>query len=300
MRHDVTFLSKGLKCSGWLYLPDDLAPGDRRPAVIMAHGFSGTKDLYLSNYAEPFATAGFVTLAFDYRYMGESEGEPRCQQFPWDNQEDYRNAISWLSRQPQVDPERIGLWGTSYSGTHVIQVAAFDRRVKAVVSQACGTLGGLDAFGALLGREGLDRLLVTLLEARLAAYPDGPIPYLPVVAAPGQPATMNDPGMYEFFTRAQAECPHWENRITTETVEKMFEADLTMARMLVAPTPVLVVTCTHDAMIPLGLVYEKMATMSEPKKLVELDCAHHEIYNTQPYLGQAIEVEIAWFKEHLQ
>lgn len=299
MHRDVSFLSKGLKCSGWLYLPDDLAAGEKAPAIIMGHGFSGTKDVYLSNYAEPFAAAGFVTLAFDYRYMGESEGEPRCQQFPWDNQEDYRNAITWLSRQPEVDPKRIGIWGTSYSGTHVVQVAAFDPRVKAVVCQASGTLGALDAFGALLGREALDGLIAMLLDARLASYPDGPVAYIPICAPPGQPATTNDPEMYEFFMRAQAECPLWENRTTAETMEKMFEADLTIARTLVSPTPILVVACTKDPMIPLPLVHEKMATMGEPKKLVELDCNHHQIYNTQPYLSQALEAETAWYKEHL-
>jgi uncharacterized protein len=298
MRRNVTFLSKGLKCSGCLYVPDDLTPGKQSPAVIMGHGFSGTKDMYLSNYAEPFAAAGFVTLTFDYRYMGESEGEPRCQQFPWDNQEDYRNAITWLSRQPEVDPERIGIWGTSYSGAHVTQVAAFDPRVKAVVCQASGTLGALDAF-ALLGREALDGLVAMLLQARLASYPDGPVAYIPICAPPGQPATTNDPEMCEFFMTAQAECPLWENRTTAETMEKMFEADLTIARTLVAPTPILVVACAKDPMIPLALVQEKMATMGDPKKLVVLDCNHHQIYNTQPYLAQALEAEIAWYVEHL-
>jgi uncharacterized protein len=299
MRRDVTFLSKGLKCSGWIFVPDGLGAGEKAPAIVMAQGFSGTKDVYLANFAEPFAAAGFVTLAFDYRYMGASEGEPRCQQFPWDNTEDYRNAITWLSRQPEVDPERIGIWGTSYSGGHVVQVAAFDRRVKAVVSQASGTLTALDAFGALLGREVLDGLLGLMLQARLATYPDGPVAYLPITAPPGQPATSNDPEMHEFFMKAQAECPLWENRTTMETFEKMLEADLTVARTMVSPTPILVVACRKDPMIPLPLVEAKMATMAEPKKLVELDCNHHEIYNTEPYLSQAVEAEIAWFCEHL-
>lgn len=299
MRRDITFKSKGLICSGWLFLPDDLAPGQKAPAIVMAHGFSGTKDVYLSNYAEPFAAAGLVTLVFDYRYLGESEGEPRCQQLPWDNQEDYRNAITWLSQQPEVDADRIGIWGTSYSGTHVIQVAAFDRRVKAVVCQANGTLSSLDAFGALLGREALDNLLGMLLQARVATYPDGPTAYIPLVAPPGQPATTNDPAMYEFFMKAQAECPSWENRTTMETMEKMFEADLTLARTMVAPTPILVVACTKDPMIPLSLVEQKMATMGEPRKLVTVDCNHHQIYNEDPYLSQAVEAELAWFKQYL-
>jgi uncharacterized protein len=193
MRRDVTFLSKGLKCAGWLFVPDDLAPRQKAPAVVMGHGFGGIKELYLANYAEPFAEAGFVTLAFDYRYTGESEGEPRCQQLPWDNQEDYRNAISWLSLQPEVDPDRIGIWGTSYSGAHVIQVAAFDKRVKAVVNQANGTLSSLEAFGSMMGREGMNGMLGMMLQARVATYESGAVAYVPFVAPPGEPAAVNMP-----------------------------------------------------------------------------------------------------------
>lgn len=300
MRKDVAFFSKGLRCSGWLYVPDGPAPGQKAPAVVIGHGFGGIKEMYLSNYAEPFAAAGFVTLVFDYRYMGESEGQPRCQQLPWDNQEDYRNAITWLSRQPEVDPERIGIWGTSYSGTHVLQVAAFDRRVKAVVNQANGTLSSLEAFGSLMGREGMDQMLGMLLQTRIATYESGEVAYVPFVAPPGQPAAVNMPEAYEFFMNAQATvAPTWENRITTETLEKMMEGDLSIARTLVSPTPVLVVACAKDALVPVALAREKFATMGEPKKMVELDCDHMPIYNEQPYLGQAVEAEIAWFKEWL-
>src|SRR5579883_1809426 len=109
MRRDVTFLSQGLRCAGWLYLPDDLSSQDRRPAIVMAHGFTGVKEMDMPRFAERFVAAGFVTLVFDYRYFGASEGEPRCQLFPQAQIEDYRNAITWLSLQPEVDPERIGI-----------------------------------------------------------------------------------------------------------------------------------------------------------------------------------------------
>ncbi len=297
---DVTFMSKGARCAGWLYVPDDLTPGEKAPAVVVGHGFGGIKEMYLSNYAEPFAAAGFVTLVFDYRYTGESEGEPRCQQLPWDNQEDYRNAITWLSMQPEVDPERIGIWGTSYSGTHVLVVAAFDRRVKAVVNQANGTLSSLEAFGSMMGREGMDQMLGMMLQLRIASYETGEVAYLPFVAPPGQPAAVNMPDAYDFFMEAKATvAPGWENRISAETMEKMMEADLSLIRTLVAPTPVLVVACAKDALVPIGLSREKFATMGEPKKMVELDCDHMPIYNEEPYLNMAVKAEIAWFEEWL-
>ncbi|MDQ3303851.1 MAG: acetylxylan esterase, partial [Actinomycetota bacterium] len=115
MRENVTFTSEGMSCAGWLYVPDEL-DGRRSPAVVMAHGFSAVKEMYLANFAEKFVEAGLVVLVFDYRYFGDSEGEPRGRLIPSEQREDYRNAISWISQRPEVDPERIGVWGSSYSG----------------------------------------------------------------------------------------------------------------------------------------------------------------------------------------
>lgn len=138
-RRDVTFNSQGLKCAAWYYVPHAASGDKKRPAIVMAHGWSATKEMFLDNFASKFADAGFVVLVFDYRFLGASEGEPRGQLFPADQHEDYRNAMTWVSLQKEVDPNRIGIWGTSYSGAHVLQIAAYDRRVKAVVSQVPGT-----------------------------------------------------------------------------------------------------------------------------------------------------------------
>ncbi|TMD56180.1 MAG: acetylxylan esterase, partial [Chloroflexi bacterium] len=116
MRHDVTFPSEGLNCAGWLYVPDDLKSGERRPAIVMAHGFSAVKEMYLDNFAEVFVAAGFVTLVFDYRNQGASEGTARGRIIPAEQHEDYRNAITWVSLRPEVDASRIAVWGSSYSG----------------------------------------------------------------------------------------------------------------------------------------------------------------------------------------
>jgi dipeptidyl aminopeptidase/acylaminoacyl peptidase len=116
MRQDVAFTSQGLRCAGWLYTPDDRRPGERRPAIVMAHGFSAVKEMHLASFAERFCAAGFVTLVFDYRYFGDSEGGPRSQLFPHEQHEDYRSAITWVSLRDDVDPTRIGVWGSSYSG----------------------------------------------------------------------------------------------------------------------------------------------------------------------------------------
>ena len=122
MRREIEFPSRGSQCRGWLYVPDASVVNQPAPAIVMAHGFSAVKEMFqLSSYAERFEEAGFVTLVFDFRYLGASDGNPRGQIIPHEQQEDYRNAITWLSLQPEVDADRIGVWGTSLSGGHVLK-----------------------------------------------------------------------------------------------------------------------------------------------------------------------------------
>src|SRR5216684_7306751 len=134
-KRDVTFKSGDTFAAGWFFLPEHATSGARVPAVAMAHGLGAVKEMYLEPFARRFAEAGVAALVFDYRGFGASGGEPRQRISPHDQMEDYRNALTWLSLQPEIDAGRLGVWGTSFSGAHVIQVAAHDPRVKAVVSQ---------------------------------------------------------------------------------------------------------------------------------------------------------------------
>ena len=132
-RRDIAFDAEGTTLRGWFY-PAERASGPGA-AVVMAHGFSAVKEMYLDSFAEVFAAAGLNVLVFDNRCFGASDGEPRQEIDPWAQVRDYRDAITYVSTVPGVDPNRIGIWGSSYSGGHVLVVAAIDRRVKAVVSQ---------------------------------------------------------------------------------------------------------------------------------------------------------------------
>src|SRR5260370_40121857 len=146
-RRDVEFDAEGVTLRGWFYTAEGAsAPG---AAVVMAHGFSAVKEMYLDSFAEVFAAAGLNVLVFDNRGFGASDGEPRQEIDPWAQVHDYRHAITYVSTLPGVDPQRIGIWGSSYSGGHVLVVAAIDRRVKAVVSQG-PLVSGHDNFRALV------------------------------------------------------------------------------------------------------------------------------------------------------
>ena len=131
MKTRVTFASKGIEIVGDLYLPEGDGPF---PVVVMAGGWCYVKELIQPQYGAYFVDAGYAALIFDYRCFGDSGGEPRQHIDPWDQIEDYRNAISFVATLPEVDASRIGIWGISYSGGHVLVVGAPDPRVRCVVS----------------------------------------------------------------------------------------------------------------------------------------------------------------------
>lgn len=170
-RIDVTFPSADERCAAWLYLP----PGSgRAPVIVMAHGLGALRQMRLDAFAERFCAAGYACLVFDYRHFGASGGEPR-QLLDIDRQlTDWRAAVTFARQCDQVDGQRLVLWGTSFSGGHVLSTAADDNGITAVIAQ-CPFTDGLasslamplgtsvsvtlralrDQAGALLGREPL-------------------------------------------------------------------------------------------------------------------------------------------------
>jgi fermentation-respiration switch protein FrsA (DUF1100 family) len=299
MRKDVAFTSKGLNCRAWLYLPDDLPPDEKRPVVVMAHGFSGVKEMFLDKFAERFVGAGLTALVFDFRNLGESEGEPRGQVFPHEQHEDYRNAVTWVSRQPMIDAERIGVWGTSYSGGHVLHLGAFDRRIKAVVAQvpAVSVWGQIVRTG---GNAALHGLLAIVTADRIARYEGGKGGVLKVVGAPGEPCVLGTPDAYEFFQKTGTDrAPTWQNAVTLESLERMIEYDPVDAIELVSPTPLLLIAAEQDSLISIDAVREAFGRAGDPKRLEVLECGHFDVYDSEPWFSRAADAATGWFREHL-
>ncbi|MDD5190151.1 MAG: alpha/beta hydrolase [Dehalococcoidales bacterium] len=297
MRRDITFNSHGLKCSGWLYAPAKITQNKKMPAIVMAHGFSGTKEQYLDRFAALFAAHGFIVLVFDYRFLGASEGEPRGQVIWYEQIEDYLNAITWVCAQPEVDTERIGVWGTSFSGAHVLSVAAYDRRVKAVVSQVPGIGGGFDGMRAMMGLEGMKRILAYYSADRLRRQQTGKGDYLPVVAPAGTPSALPTADSLAWFTTDSG--PTWQNMVTIESMEKNLEYDITLALGRISPTPLLVILAKHDSLIPYTVAKPLFEKAPEPKKILTFDCGHFDIYAREPWFTQASKAELDWFQQHL-
>ena len=138
-KRKVNFQSEGLNVDGNLFKPQNFKEVDASlPAILVAGAMTGVKEQVAGQYAERIAKDGYVTLALDHRHFGESEGDPRQHEDPAKKMEDFKNAISFLSSLKGVDRERIGVCGISMGGGYVLQLAAFDRRVKAVSIVASG------------------------------------------------------------------------------------------------------------------------------------------------------------------
>lgn len=190
-REDVEFRSMGTCCAAWLYRPERANP----PVVVMAHGLGGIREARLDSFAERFARAGFAALVFDYRFFGSSDGQPRQLLTMRNQQEDWHAAIEFARRLEGVDTNRVAVWGTSLAGGHVMQVAARDDRLAAVVSQ-CPFTDGLASVRTLNPLAALGVGLLGLLDRLGALFGRRPL-LVPLTGPPVIPALMTKPDVIQ-------------------------------------------------------------------------------------------------------
>ena len=214
MRKDIEFKTEdGIKLRGWHYLPEKRT--GKVPTIVMAHGFSAVKEMYLDRFADAFAAAGLGALVFDNRNFGASDGEPRQEIDPWQQVSDYRDAITFAETLPETDPARIGIWGSSYSGGHVMVVGAIDRRVKCVVAQV-PLASGHDNARRLIRADylaGVQQMFADDRRARMAGKPPAMIPV--VAEDPAAPSALPTPDSWEWFTETgRSRAPSWKNEVT--------------------------------------------------------------------------------------
>jgi uncharacterized protein len=296
MRKDIAFkTTDGTTLRGWHYLPDG---SGKHATIVMAHGFSAVKEMYLDKYAEAFARAGFASVVYDNRNFGASDGEPRQEIDPWLQIRDYSDAITFALSLEQTDEARIGVWGSSYSGGHVLVVAAIDRRVKCVVSQV----------PAISGSQGSRRLVradfIGALEARFHAdranrAAQAPPTMVPVVAQdPRTPSALPTADAYKWFTEtAEARAPTWRNEVTVRTIEYVFGYEPGAYIGLISPTPLLLIVSMKDHLAVSDLAIAAYERACEPKKLALLPGGHFDPY--VEHFDQAFEQARDWFRAHL-
>ncbi len=296
MRRDIEFNAEGTILRGWLYLPER-ARG-RVPAVVMAHGFSAVKEMYLDRFAEVFCDAGIAALVYDNRNFGASDGQPRQEIDPWQQVRDYRHAITWIGSRTEIDGARIGIWGSSYSGGHVLTVGAIDRRVKCVVSQVPLVSGSrnlkrlirADMFAEVRKQFDADR------EARF----NGSTPLMmPVVAEdPLAPAALPTADSWQWFTETgRTRAPAWRNEVTLRTVEMLGEYEPGEYVARISPTPLLMLIAAGDHLAIAEEAFIAFSRALEPKRILVLKGGHFDAYVDD--FERASGAARDWFVEHL-
>jgi len=272
-REDIRIPAKDQQLAAYFYPP--LQPEQPAPCVVMAHGFSGTRDDALTEYAEAFQHAGYAVVLFDYRHFGASTGEPRQLLDIGRQVDDYRTVMAWARHRTGVDPERIVLWGTSFSGGHVLTLAAEDPRVAAVIAQA-PFVDALPTLGRLTPKNAV-RLTLAGLRDRARAL-SGRRPHLiPAVAAPGELAAMTAPDAKPGFEALAPPESLWRNEFAARIM-------LTFAfyrPALKAPhisAPILLCVCDTDSTTP-ALPAVKVARRAPRGELKIYSYGHFDIYH---------------------
>lgn len=299
MRENTEFAaSDGTILRGWHYAAQG-RPGPA-PTIVMAHGFSAVKEMYLDSFAEVFAAAGLACLVFDNRGFGASGGVPRQEADPQLQIRDYRDAITFAQSLPGTDPARIGVWGSSYSGGHVLVVAATDRRVKCVVSQVPLVSGHRNVRRTV--RADMVAAIQAMFDAdRAARYAGKPPAMIPVVAQdPTGPAALASADSFKWFTETQAaRAPAWRNEATLRSVEMYTDYEPGAHIGYISPTPLLMLVADNDVVAVSDLAFEAYGRALEPKHLVTLKGGHFDAY-TGPGFDVASAAARDWFVRHLQ
>jgi pimeloyl-ACP methyl ester carboxylesterase len=275
MRTDVEFLSGGVTCRAWFYRAQIKV--EKTPCIVLAHGFGGTRDAGLEPYAEHFCQAGFHVLLFDYRYFGASDGEPRQLLSVKAQLQDWQAAINYARKCEGVDSDRIGLWGTSFSGGHVVVVAAKDGRIAAVSSQ--GLLAdGFAVVDNIVKRHGVKQLLqltVCGLYDQLRAWLQMSPFRLRVASVGDQLCFLNIPDEYDDYLAILPE------NFTYEVCARIALTLGLYRPIKFAPQvkcPVMLLICTHDSLAPAAPAFELGRRLGGPVNVVSAPEGHFEIY----------------------
>ncbi len=279
MRSDLALTSHGDPIAAWHYRAetDAWTTAAGRPCVVMAHGFGATKDAGLTPFAERFAAAGADVVVFDYRGFGTSGGTPRQQVDHRRHRDDYRSVLSQVRGLDGIDPDRVVLWGSSYSGGHVVAVAAGDPRVAGVISQGAA-MDGLAAVLEIVKYAGVGHLLrLTAHAVRGVVQRDYTIP---IVAAPGELAAITSADAESGYQLIMG--PTFENAMLARGILPILvNRPVSSASRL--RMPLLLVLAEKDTIAPPSAVRRVAQKVRGPVTVEAMDVGHFEIYAGEPF-----------------
>lgn len=291
----LSFMVEGLTVRARLFLPANVETP--RPCIIMSHGFGGTQDILLYRYVKRYREAGLAVLTYDYRYFGESAGEPR-QSFHGDWQmADLEAAVRYVRGRREIDEDRIALWGTSAAGGYGLVAASRDKKIAAVVGQ-CPALDGRADSKKALERDGLVFYLKLFVHAqrdrgrgRLGLSPH----MLPIVGKPGTTAMLTAPGAFEGYSKLAG--PGFRNEVCPRLI-LMGHGPNPIDYAAEVECPVLLQICLEDNLLSPESYEKTAAILGERCELKKYPCGHFGIYEGEIF-EQAVSDQIEFFKRCL-
>lgn len=270
-RVEASFSCDGDRCAAWVFRSQGPEPA---PCVVLAHGFAATREERLPAYAERFAAAGITAVAFDYRHFGASEGEPRQLLDIGRQLDDWAAAIAFARTLDGVDPERVALWGSSFAGGHVLEAAARDGRVAAVVSQS-PFVDGPATLRAIGPRDGL-RLTVAGLCDQLGALAGRAPHRIPSVGPPGTLGFLTTPDAEAGMASIVPPGSPWRNAVAARVALRiaLYRPGRRAAQL---DCPLLVCVCEEDRITPPAPAV-RVAERAPRGELRRYPIGHFDIY----------------------
>jgi fermentation-respiration switch protein FrsA (DUF1100 family) len=301
-RRDVAFPSEGVTLRGTLILPDN---GSKPfPVMVMGGGWCYVKEIVLPQYAADIVAAGVAVLMFDYRCLGASDGEPRQHLDPWRQTEDYRNAITYVGELPEIDRNRIGIWGISYAGGHVLIVGAIDPRVKCVISNI-PVVDGYENMRRVHGSTRFHQLLEALLKDREERVKSGGVGgRMPMSSLTplDELSTWPFPTVHTVFQQIKStEAPLHEHWSTIQSTELLLNYSVFPFTKRLYNTPVLMVVAEGDEITLWDLEIDAFNSIPSTRKRLAVipRVSHMSLYSKRTHLQIASQAASSFVKEHL-
>jgi hypothetical protein len=300
MRRDVEFKSEGEVVRGHLYTPDDV--DGPYPILVMAGGWCYVKEMIQPSYAEVFVKNGFACLIFDYRRLGASEGTPRQHLDPWDQIEDYKNAITFARTLDDVDPDRLGIWGISYSGGHVLIIGATDPRVRCIVSNI-PVVDGWDNMRRVHGTMGFRKFQEAVMKDRESRGLTGEYGYMDMAGdATENLVTWPFPETREIFLDLkEKQGPAHEHFNTIASAELLMNYNVFPYVGRILSTPTMMIVADNDDLTLWDREIEAFNGIASTRKklFVIPETTHMTLYSDKSRLEIAADAAAEWFQQYL-
>ena len=294
-RTSVSFDSEGIRCRGDMYVPSGI---DNPPVVILAHGFGGQRTWGLPRHVSRFVEHGYAALLFDYRTFGESDGQPRTLISPRRQLRDWNAAIDYIHTRDDIDSDRLALWGTSFSGGHVVATAARRDDVNAIISLVPAT-DGLVLATNQVRRRGISSLRRVMTDAAIdisRALRGGEPHTIPIAGRPDEYAVLNTP---EVMTGLEAIIPEDES-FRNECPARIIPSVIAYRPITVAESvdcPAFVVEATRDTLVPPWTV-ERLVMKLQDVERIKRPIGHYDVLFGDTF-DRVVERELAFLDSSL-